>query len=86
MAAVLVPKRTVTPAFQVSVDALCEWELGEVTALAVQQGPPPYPAAPNCTPSLKSQESQFRHDRTKNMVLAYYNALAAGDTDTDVAV
>ena len=26
------------------------------------------------------------HYRTKDMVLAYYNALAAGDTDTDVAV
>ncbi len=25
------------------------------------------------------------HDRTKSTVLAYYNPLAAGDTDTDVA-
>ena len=28
----------------------------------------------------------FGHYRTKEMVLAYYNALAAGDTDTDVAL
>ena len=31
-------------------------------------------------------EAAFGHYRTKDMVLAYYNALAAGDTDVDVAV
>ena len=28
----------------------------------------------------------YGHYRTKAMILAYYNALAAGDTTTDVAV
>ena len=31
-------------------------------------------------------KAAFAHHRTKTMVLAYYNALAAGDTSTDVAV
>ena len=31
-------------------------------------------------------EAAFSHYRTQAMVLAYYNALAAGDTDVDVAV
>ena len=34
----------------------------------------------------RHDEAAFGHYRTKAMVLAYYNALAAGDTDTDVAV
>ena len=81
-------KRTVTSAFQVSVDDLWDWEWGEVTALAGQQVtlliPPPAPqtaAHPRNPP-----KSQFRHPRTKAIVLAYDNALATGDTTTDVAV
>ena len=31
-------------------------------------------------------KAAFGHYRTKDMILAYYNALAAGDTTTDVAV
>ena len=31
-------------------------------------------------------EAAFGNYRTKAMVLAYYNALAAGDTSTDVAL
>ena len=34
----------------------------------------------------RHDKAAFAHYRTKDMVLAYYNALAAGDTDTDVAV
>ena len=34
----------------------------------------------------RHDEAAFGHYRTKAMVLAYYNALAAGDTSTDVAV
>ena len=34
----------------------------------------------------RHDKTAFGHYRTKAMVLAYYNALAAGDTDTDVAV
>ena len=34
----------------------------------------------------RHDKAAFGHYRTKEMVLAYYNALAAGDTDTDVAV
>ena len=34
----------------------------------------------------RHDKAAFGHYRTKDMVLAYYNALAAGDTDTDVAV
>ena len=34
----------------------------------------------------RHDEAAFGHYRTKDMVLAYYNALAAGDTDVDVAV
>ena len=50
-------------------------------------GHPPYPAAGavNHSPSPKSPKSQFRHCRTKSTILAHYNALAAGDTDVDVA-
>ncbi|MDE0632503.1 MAG: hypothetical protein OXH73_13465 [Caldilineaceae bacterium] len=33
----------------------------------------------------RRDQAAFSHYRTKHMVLAYYNALAAGDTDTDVA-
>ena len=33
----------------------------------------------------RHDEAAFCHYRTKDMVLAYYNALAAGDTDIDVA-
>ncbi len=34
----------------------------------------------------RHDKAAFGHYRTKDMVLAYYNALAAGDTDVDVAV
>ena len=34
----------------------------------------------------RHDEAAFGHYRTKEMILAYYNALAAGDTDTDVAL
>ena len=34
----------------------------------------------------RHDKAAFGHYRTKAMVLAYYNALAAGDTDTNVAV
>ena len=34
----------------------------------------------------RHDEAAFGHYRTQDMVLAYYNALAAGDTDVDVAV
>ena len=34
----------------------------------------------------RHDESAFGHFRTKEMTLAYYNALAAGDTDVKVAV
>ncbi len=34
----------------------------------------------------RHDEAAFGHYRTKEMVLAYYNALAAGDTDVEVAV
>ena len=34
----------------------------------------------------RHDEAAFGHYRTKTMVLAYFNALAAGDTTTDVAV
>ena len=34
----------------------------------------------------RHDKAAFGHYRTKDMVLAYYNALAAGDTDTDVAL
>ncbi len=34
----------------------------------------------------RHDKAAFGHYRTKDMVLAYYNALNAGDTDTDVAV
>ena len=34
----------------------------------------------------RHDKAAFGHYRIKAMVLAYYNALAAGDTDTDVAV
>lgn len=34
----------------------------------------------------KHDEFAFGHYRTKEMVLAYYNALAAGDTDAVVEV
>ena len=34
----------------------------------------------------RHDKAAFGHYRTKAMVLAYYNALAAGDTDVDVAV
>ena len=40
--------------------------------------PPPSSAATTKPP--------FAHYRTKDTVLAYYNALAAGDTETDVTV
>ena len=33
----------------------------------------------------RHDQAAFGHYRTKDMVLAYYNALAAGDTDVDVA-
>ena len=39
------------------------------------------------SPTVRRQDkAAFGHYRTKAMVLAYYNALAAGDTSTDVAV
>ena len=34
----------------------------------------------------RHDKAAFGHYRTKDMVLAYYNALAAGDTDTNVAL
>ena len=34
----------------------------------------------------RQDEQEFGRYRTKEMVLAYMNALAAGDTETDVAV
>ncbi len=34
----------------------------------------------------RHDKAAFGHYRTKDMVLAYYNALNAGDTSTDVAV
>ena len=34
----------------------------------------------------RHDKAAFGHYRTKAMILAYYNALAAGDTDTDVAL
>ena len=34
----------------------------------------------------RHDKAAFGHYRTKDMILAYYNALAAGDTDTDVAI
>ena len=34
----------------------------------------------------RHDKAAFGHYRTKDMILAYYNALAAGDTDTDVAL
>ena len=34
----------------------------------------------------RHDQAAFGHYRTKAMILAYFNALAAGDTDTDVAV
>ena len=34
----------------------------------------------------RHDKAAFGHYRTKDMILAYYNALAAGDTTTDVAV
>ena len=34
----------------------------------------------------RHDKAAFGHYRTKDMILAYYNALAAGDTSTDVAV
>ena len=34
----------------------------------------------------RHDEAAFGHYRTKEMILAYYNALNAGDTDTDVAL
>ena len=34
----------------------------------------------------RHDEAAFGHYRTKAMILAYFNALAAGDTTTDVAV
>ena len=38
-------------------------------------------------PIVRRQDMKvFKRYRTKEMVLAYMNALAAGDTDTDVAV
>ena len=33
----------------------------------------------------RHDEAAFGHYRTKKMILAYYNALAVGDTDTEVA-
>ncbi len=35
---------------------------------------------------LRHDKAAFGTYRTKEMVLAHYNALAAGDTDTDVAL
>ena len=32
----------------------------------------------------RHDKAAFGHYRTKTMVLAYYNALAAGDTDVDI--
>ena len=37
-------------------------------------------------PSPSSIQPPFAHYRTKDMVLVYDNALAAGDTETDVTV
>ena len=34
----------------------------------------------------RHDEAAFGHYRTKEMILAYYNALAAGDTEVKVAV
>ena len=34
----------------------------------------------------RHDKAAFGHYRTKEMVLAYYSALDAGDTDVDVAV
>ena len=34
----------------------------------------------------REDETQFGHYRTRDMVLAYMNALAAGDVETRVAV
>ena len=34
----------------------------------------------------REDEKAFGHYRTKSMILAYMNALAAGDTETRVAV
>ncbi len=34
----------------------------------------------------RHDEAAFGHYRTKATILAYFNALAAGDTTTDVAV
>ena len=34
----------------------------------------------------RHDQAAFAHHRTKTMVLAYHNALPAGDTSTDVAV
>ena len=34
----------------------------------------------------REDEAAFRSYRTRDLVLAYMNALAAGDTETDVAV
>ena len=39
-----------------------------------------------CPIVLRHDKAAFGHYRTKEMVLAYYNALAAGDNETDVAV
>ena len=51
-------------------------------------GYPPYLADDTLTTAhpLNPPKLQFRHHRTQTMTLAYYNALAAGDTTTDVAV
>ena len=45
------------------------------------------PAGFNSFPIVRRHDkAAFGTYRTKDMVLAYYNALNAGDTDTDVAL
>ena len=39
-----------------------------------------------CPIVRRHDKAAFGHYRTKAMVFAYYNALNAGDTSTDVAV
>ena len=46
---------------------------------------PPTSSTPSPS-SAAATEAAFGHYRTKAMILAYFNALAAGDTTTDVAV
>ena len=38
-----------------------------------------------CPIVLRHDKAAFAHNRTKTIVLAHHNALAAGDTDVEVA-